>query len=343
LFVALSRTRDHLVVPLPRDIPGSERPRDRWLESIRDGLEFDGTPAAGTYSIDVEAPGERTRSIDVAVNAVDTLTTHVTHDDAATPPPFTATSPPEKDDLPGLVPRILRPSTIYPLSEEQEANILDHLQGRPLHTDTDTIDDELPLTLNEFDTEDVGSFVHGVLTQCVDHNISAHDLRGQSATVERIIDDQLHHHGPPANQAERDGLIEFLTQFVLPDFVTSKLWKQLERADTVIVEKPLRMHIRRDNVEFEVEGQADFLLQNPDGSWSITDAKIALTDMNTETRRRYEIQVSCYATLFAAESGVDGPINCAIETFGSVTDRQEVPFPSSELQESLDTLLGGGK
>jgi len=343
LFVALSRTRDHLVVPLPRDIPGSERPRDRWLESIRDGLEFDGTPAAGTYSIDVEAPGERIRSIDVAVNAVDTLTTHVTHDDAATPPPLTATSPPEKDDLPGLVPRLLRPSTIYPLSEEQEANILDHLQGRPLHTDTDTIDDELPLTLNEFDTEDVGSFVHGVLTQCVDHNISAHDLRGQSATVERIIDDQLHHHGPPADQAERDGLIEFLIQFVLPDFVTSKLWKQLERADTVTVEKPLRMHIRRDNVEFEVEGQADFLLQNPDGSWSITDAKIALTDMNTETRRRYEIQVSCYATLFAAESGVDGPINCAIETFGSVTDRQEIQFPSSELQEYLDTLLGGGK
>jgi ATP-dependent helicase/nuclease subunit A len=199
--------------------------------------------------IDVEALGERTRSIDVAVNAVDTLTTHSTHDDAATPPPFTATSPPEKDDLPGLVPRLLRPSTIYPLSEDQEANILDHLQGQPLHTDTDTIDDELPITLNEFDTEDVGSFVHGVLTQCVDHNISAHDLRRQSATVERIIGDQLHYHGPPANQAERDGLIEFLTQFVFPDFVTSKLWKQLERADTVTVEKPLRMHIRRENFE----------------------------------------------------------------------------------------------
>ncbi len=54
-------------------------------------------------------------------------------------------------------------------------------------------------------------------------------------------------------------------------------------------------------------------------------------------------RVSCYETLFATESGVDGAINCAIETFGAVTDRQEVQFPSSELQECLDTLHGGDK
>ncbi|PGF14406.1 exonuclease V subunit beta [Natrinema sp. CBA1119] len=82
LFVALSRTRNHLVVPLPRDVPGSERPRDRWLESIRDGLGFDGTPGGGTYSLNVEAPDGRTRSIDVAVNAVDTLPRHSTSDDS---------------------------------------------------------------------------------------------------------------------------------------------------------------------------------------------------------------------------------------------------------------------
>ena len=339
LFVALTRTRNHLVVPLPRDVPGSERPRDRWLESIRDGLGFDGTPGGGTYSLDVEAPDGRTRSIDVAVNAVDTLATHPTHDDPAAPPAFAATSPPAEDDLSGFVPRILRPSTLYPLSENPGANILDHLQGRPLHTDADTVDDDLPLSLDEFDTEDVGSFAHSVLTRCVDHDVSAHDLRTQSPMVERIIDDELHNHGPPANQAERDGLVELLSQLVLPDVAASKLWEQLERAETIIIEKPLRGHIRRGDVEFEIEGQADFVLQNPDKSWTITDTKIALTDMTSETRRRYEIQVSCYATLLAAESSVDEPINCAIETFGAVTDRQEVQFSSSELQEYLDTLL----
>jgi len=343
LFVALSRARDHLVVPLPRDVPGSARPRDRWLESIRDGLGFDGTPAAGTYSLDVETAGERTRSIDVAVNTVDTFSRQPAYNDTATPLPFAATSLSVEDDLPDLIPRILRPSTLYPLSENQEANILDHLQGRPLHTDTDTVDDELPLTLEEFDTEDTGTFVHRILTRFVDHDISAHDLREQSATVERIIDEELDNHGPPANQSERDGLIKFLTQFVLPEFAESELWKQLKRADRVIVEKPLRRHIRRGGVEFEIEGQADFVLQNPDNSWTITDTKIALTDMTNETRRRYEVQLSCYATLFAAECSVDGPINCAIETFGAVTDRQEVQFSSPELQQYLDTLLEGSK
>jgi predicted RecB family nuclease len=121
------------------------------------------------------------------------------------------------------------------------------------------------------------------------------------------------------------------------------LWEQLERAERIIVEKPFRRHIRRGDVEFEIEGQADFVLQNPDRSWTIIDTKIALTDMTSETRHRYEIQVSCYATLLAAESSVDEPTNCAIETFGAVTDRQEVQFSSLELQEYLDTLLEGGK
>jgi ATP-dependent helicase/nuclease subunit A len=343
LFVALSRARNHLVVPLPRDIPGPERPRDRWLESIRNGLGFDGTPGAGTYSLDVEAPDSRERSIDVAVNAVDTLTRQPTHDEATTRPPFAATTSPERDNLPSLVPRILRPSTLYPLSEEPAANILDHLQGRPLDTDTDMVDSELPLTLDEFDTEDVGTFVHSVLTRCVEHDVSAHDLRTQSAPVERIIDDELHHHGPPADQTERSGLIEFLAQYVLPDVAASKLWDQLERADTVRVEKPLREHVSRDDTEFEIEGQADFLLQHPDGSWTITDTKIALTDMTPETRRRYETQVSCYATLFATERGIDDPINCAIETFGAVTERHDIQPSSSDLQQRLDALLNGGE
>jgi len=59
------------------------------------------------------------------------------------------------------------------LSEEPTANILDHLQGRPLDTDTDTVDAELPLTLDEFDTEVVGTFVHSVLTTAVQNGVSA--------------------------------------------------------------------------------------------------------------------------------------------------------------------------
>jgi ATP-dependent helicase/nuclease subunit A len=345
LFVALSRAKNHLVVPLPRDIPGPERPRDRWLESIRDGLGFDGTPGAGTYSLDVEAPDRRERSIDVAVNAVDTLTRQLTHDDATTPPPFTATTPVERDELPSLVPRILRPSTLYPLSEESAANILDHLQGRPLHTDTDTVDDGLPLTLDEFDTEDVGTFVHSVLTTAVQNDVSATALRTVNKEVQQIIDDQLREHGPPATDAGRDGLLAFLTEDVLPDVVESDLWRQLERADDVYVEKRLRGHVRRNDIEFELEGQADFVLRHPDGTVTVTDTKIALTEPNADTRHRYRVQVACYAWLLARETDIGDPtaITTTVETLGTVNDRTVEPLSQSIIRDRLDKLLEGGR
>ncbi|WP_348611492.1 UvrD-helicase domain-containing protein [Halobaculum rarum] len=345
LFVALSRARNHLVVPLPREIPGPERPRDRWLESIRDGLGFDGTPGAGTYPTDVEAPDSRERSIDVAVNSVDTLTGQPTRDDATTRPPFAATTPPERNRLPSLVPRILRPSTLYPLSEEPAANILDHLQGRPLHTDTDTVDDELPLTLDEFDTEDVGTFVHSVLTTAVQNGVSATALRTVNDEVQQIIDDQLRKHGLPATDAERDGLLAFLTEDVLPDVVESDLWRQLERADDVYVEKRLRGHVRRNDVEFELEGQADFVLRHPDGTVTVTDTKIALTEPNADTRHRYRVQVACYAWLLARETDVDDPtaITTAVETFGAISDRTAEPLSPSIIRDRLDALLDGGR
>jgi ATP-dependent helicase/nuclease subunit A len=345
LFVALSRARNHFVVPLPRDIPGPERPRDRWLESVRDGLGFSETPGAGTYSLDVEAPDRRERSIDVAVNAVDTLTRQPTPDDATTRPPFAATTPLERDDLPSLVPRILRPSTLYPLSEEPAANILDHLQGRPLHTDTDTVDAELPLTLDEFDTEDVGTFVHSVLTTAVQHGVSATALRTVNEEVQQIIDDQLREHGPPATDAEREGLLAFLTEDVLPDVVESDLWSELERADDIYVEKRLRGHVRRNDVEFELEGQADFVLRHPDGTVTVADTKIALTEPNADTRHRYRVQVACYAWLLARETTIDDPtaITTAVETFGAINDRTAELLSPSIIRNRLDALLDGGR
>jgi ATP-dependent helicase/nuclease subunit A len=254
LFVALSRAKNHLVVPLPRDIPGPDRPRDRWLEAIHDGLQFDGSPASGNYSLDVDTPDGDTQSIDVAVNDVEPFAAG-THDQTITTgPPFAATTPPNRDDLPALVPRILRLSTLHPLSESPDRYLLDHLQGRALHTDTDTVDDDLPLTLDAFDTEAVGKFVHGVLTTAVQNGVSTTSLRTVNEEVQRIIDAQLRKHGSAATDIERDGLLTFLTEYVLPDVVESDLWRQLKHAEDIYVEKRLRGYVRRDSVEFELEG-----------------------------------------------------------------------------------------
>jgi ATP-dependent helicase/nuclease subunit A len=342
LFVALSRPREHLVVPLPRDTPGADQPRDRWLETVRDGLRFDGTPGSGTYSLDVEGPDGTTESIDVAVNDVNATTEPATEEHEP-PARFAAERPIERAALRPLVPRILRPSTLYPLTEASEENLLDHLQGRALHTATDSVDGDLPLSLDAFDADDVGRCAHSVLARCVKEGVSQRDLRTSTERVERIIEDELTRHGPPATNAERNGLRRFLTELVLPDFATSKLWDQLQAAENVYVEKRLRGHIRRDGVEFELEGQADFVIENPDESWSIIDTKTALTDMNTETRHRYELQTACYAALLAQLDDVDGPVSCSVETFGVVTERIVTRLPQSAVTQRLDELLDGGK
>ena len=344
LYTALTRARDHLILPLPRDIPGPNQPRDRWLETIRDGLQFDGTPQAGTYTVEVDTPDGSTRNIDVAVNDVDTFTGRSAGEPGAdTETPFTATTSPDRNDLPPLVPRFLRPSTLYPLTEDPDRYLLDHLQNRPLHTETDAIDDELPVTLDTFDTETVGQFVHSVLTTAVERGVSATALRSTTDEVEDIIEAALQRHGPPATDAERDGLIELLTEFVIPEFITSELWSQLETAEEIYVEKPLRGHISRNDVEFELDGQADFVTRQPDGTWTITDTKIALTDMNPETRRRYQLQVTAYGALLAEEDGVEGPIIQSVEAFGAVTYRINSPWPHSLVERRVDALLEEGQ
>ena len=344
LYVALTRAEQHLVVPLPREVHGTARPRDRWLETVRDGLGFDGTPGSGIYTLDVEPSDGTTREIDIAVNDVGTSTKRSAGEPSAnTEPPFTAIKSPDRNDLPPLVPRFLRPSTLYPLTEDPDRYLLEHLQNRPLHTETDTIDDRLPVTLDAFDTENVGQFVHSVLTTAVERGVSATALQAITDEVEDIIEANLQRHGPPATEAERNGLIEFLAEFVIPEFVTSELWNQLDTAEQIYVEKPLRAHISRNDVEFELDGQADFVTRQPDNTWTITDMKITLTDMNPESRRRYQLQVTAYAALLAAEDGVEGPITQSIEAFGTVTHRINSPWPHSVVKRRLDALLEEGR
>lgn len=148
---------------------------------------------------------------------------------------------------------------------------------------------------------------------------------------------------PPATATERDGLIEFITEWILPDFAASELWTQLQQADTVYTEKPLRWHIERDDVEFQLDGRADFVLENPDGSWTITETKTTLTIMTNDTRRRYQDQVTCYAWLLATETDVTDPdsITTAIETFGAVTDRLIEETSAASILDRLDDLLEG--
>jgi len=69
LYVALTRARDHLVVPLPRSNLEEDRTRDRWLDAIRDGLAF---RRGGTDSYELLLDSDPNRdAIEIGVNDAD--------------------------------------------------------------------------------------------------------------------------------------------------------------------------------------------------------------------------------------------------------------------------------
>jgi len=140
-------------------------------------------------------------------------------------------------------------------------------------------------------------------------------------------------------------LLAFLSEDVLPDVVESDLWRQLERADDVYVEKRLRGHVRQNGVEFELEGQADFVLRHPDGTITVTDTKIALSPSRTRTHATATGYRSLATWLLARETDVDDPttITTAVETFGAVNDRTDEPLSPSIIRDRLDVLLDEGR
>lgn len=62
-----------------------------------------------------------------------------------------------------------------------------------------------------------------MVTTAIQNGVAPASLRTVTEEVQRIIDAQLHEHGPPATGVERDGLLTFLIDHILPEFVESNL------------------------------------------------------------------------------------------------------------------------
>lgn len=136
LYVALTRARDHIVVPLPRQVADERQPRDRWLETIRSGLAFDGSVRSGTYARTLSGP-DGPRAFQVGV-------TDVTFDAAAQsagpatreaqPAPTDAVASHDPSSLAPFVPLHIRPSTVEPHAAAPDRWLIDHLRTEELHT-----------------------------------------------------------------------------------------------------------------------------------------------------------------------------------------------------------------
>jgi ATP-dependent helicase/nuclease subunit A len=331
LYVALTRARDHLVVPLPRSLPGEPRPRDRWLDTIRDGLNFTGDQT-GSYTVDTGTGAFDVGVNDVALRATWTNRSTSRNDDVAV-------NPPRRADLDPWVPRFINPSTMYPLTDDPDAQVLNHLLGKALHTEANDVPDDVPLQFDELGPDDIGTCLHEVLTTLVEREMSEETLRSAGSEVRHVFDDVVDDHAPRIDEDERDGLFNFFREEVLDDFLASDLWSRIQRADRVAVERPVDGLVTIDDVEIEIHGTSDFVVELHSGEGHVSDVKITLTNQTPETRRRYELQVTAYSYLFEQQECSTTTVNRAVETFGVERDTIESSWPSEIVERRLASLV----
>ncbi|MBX0325691.1 UvrD-helicase domain-containing protein [Halomicroarcula sp. F13] len=329
LYVALTRARDHLVVPLPRSLP-TDRTRDRWIETLRDGLCFDGGTDSYTFPT-------RRGELAVGVNDVDALATRA-RDSGPAPVADVAVTPPRRARLESWVPRFLNPSTMYPLTEDPGAHVLAHLLGEPLHTTANEVAEDLPLHFDALGPEEVGTCLHDAVTRLVASDVPESDLRAMDSAVRGVFDDVVRETAPAVGDAERAGLWRFFGD-VVADLLASSLWERLQRAECVRVEHPVDGLVEVGDVEVEVHGEADFVLDMPSGERYVTDVKIALAAPTAETRRRYDLQVSAYAYLFERETGAAESVRPTIETLGIASETVTPSWPPEIVERRVERLL----
>ena len=334
LYVSLTRAMDHLVIPLPRSLPG-ERPRDRWLDTIRCGLGFpDGcTETYALASVETDPNCERMR---IGVNDADLLARRH-RKGSSTPLPEVGVRAPSPEGLLPWIPRFVPPSTMYPLTKDKDRYALAHLLGEPLHTETNDVAEDLPLVFERMGPDEVGSCVHEALTELVEREVSERAVRSMGEEVRDVFDEVVHEREPGIGVDERDGLFAFFAD-VLDDFVESDLWARIAEAKTVVVERPVDGLVSLGDVEVEVHGEADFLTVSPSGEIHVTDVKASLTDLTEKTRRRYELQVAAYGYLFDQQEASAEPVRRTVETFGATRETVTSSWSPSVVERRLSML-----
>ena len=336
LYVALTRARDHLVVPVPRTELRDDHTRDRWLDTLRDGLGF----TAGrteTYTLSTPASDPNRETIAVGVNDVDLFATRDQLNNTE-PASTAATAPPDRSALDDWVPRFVNPSTLYPLTESPSEHVLAHLLGEPLHTETNAVPDTLPLEFTRLGPEEVGRFLHAVLTTLIDREVFGEPCRSMGPRVRATFDDIVDELAPQIDASEREGMYAFFER-VLEGILDSDLWTEITNPATVVrVDHPIDGLVTVDDVEIELHGEADIVVDHPDGSRHVADLKIALAPLSDTSQQRYELQVAAYAYLFDKSHSGETRTRGTVETFGVDRNTITSSWPPTVIERRLSTF-----
>ena len=106
-------------------------------------------------------------------------------------------------------------------------------------------------------------------------------------------------------------------------------------------EKPVDGLATAGDVEVELHGTADIVIETSDGERHVSDIKISLTELTDETRRRYELQVATYAYLFEHQQTTARQVRRSVETFGAERETITSSWPPSVIDQRLSRLLHG--
>ncbi|MDB2242684.1 UvrD-helicase domain-containing protein [Halorubrum ezzemoulense] len=335
LHVAITRAQEHLVVPIPRtQLFLSER--DHWAQVCCEVLD-EVITGSGTGTVALPDSDGVTQSTQVAVDD-GALHPSVETDGSATVVP--ARRPgrvtPATDIVgEGWQPRFVRPSLLAPLVDDPGSTLVPILREQTSHTETDTVDPDLPLTFETVGSEQVGELVHTLVGRLVRTELSAEELCGSAARdiAAGVLNDEV---DGEIRDDEWVGLYSFLVEYVLPDLAASELWGRVERATTVYIEEPLHGVARVNGVDVEVQGAADLVLVMPEGTYHVEELKVGLAPATDALRRRYGRQAKAYQWVLDQQVDPTVSVESRVTTVGAVAETYAARSPAAGLSALVD-------
>ncbi|WP_277543639.1 UvrD-helicase domain-containing protein [Haloarcula laminariae] len=330
LYVAASRAREHLVVPLPRT-DSSLSGRDHWAQALFEVFELADAPRRGTHLVNLPDADGECQPVTISINAIELTDRVDTTGDTPPAPPRGAVDviSPIDDATSAYVPRFLSPSTARPLLTDLDGSLLAHLKGKSIHTDTPPVAQTVPFDVDVVGTETVGDVIHEIVIALVEAGVPEAGLASPNARVNAVVESVLDEwtNDVAAPHTVRSGLRQFINQQVLPQLANSPLWTRVRVAQRVFTDEPAETLLRVTGGEVEIHGEIDLLLELPDSTWFVEEIKTALAPFTQQAVERYKLQAGLYATALARQQPSASGINASITVVGVRSEQYTVTEP----------------
>lgn len=329
LFVAMTRAKEHLILPLPEY--SVFPPADSWSATLREALSYDETVGHDNYTISVSTGTETT--VSVGVNDVDFVEGVPK---SGTSPPQAATPP--SSGKTNWTPKHVNGSSMYPLFSDPKHNFLAHIQSTALDDGHATANSPIaPLDVVSPDT--LGDIVHGVISCLLSTSLSPKDVRQQTDAAEQTFGSIIGDHTTGLKDKSRADIITYLCTEICPQFIETTTWQRLQASDPILVEEPLHTVLAAGErgIAIESQNQADIISQSPNGTWFVDEIKLSLTEIDEHTQKRHQLQTAFYEWILN-EQETTVSTDAQITYLGVDQQVTAVSPPLSPIRDWIDRL-----